>query len=169
MDELHPTIDSGESVTPRFYGKYRGTVTDVDANTMRIKAKVPAVLGSTDSGWALPCVPYAGDAVGIAFLPENGSAVWIEFEGGDVSFPIWTGGFWLAGQVPSDAAAGVKVIATKQHKILLDDDAASVTIEDSNGNSVTLDATGITLSRGAQTVAVSDAEVNINGGALEVR
>jgi len=157
-----------ESMRGRFYGKYRGTVTQVDAGTMRIKAKVPAVYGETESGWAMPCVPYAGDSVGFAFLPEVDAAVWIEFEGGNVSFPIWTGGFWLTGQAPSDAAAAVKVIVTKQHKLLLDDDQGSITIEDSNGNTVTLDSSGITLTRGGQSVQLSDSEVNVNNGALEV-
>ena len=157
-----------ESIRGRFYGKYRGTVTQVDAGTMRIKAKVPAVYGETESGWAMPCVPYAGDSVGFAFLPEVDAAVWIEFEGGNVSFPIWTGGFWLTGQAPSDAAAAVKVIVTKQHKLLLDDDQGSITIEDSNGNTVTLDSSGITLTRGGQSVQLSDSEVNVNNGALEV-
>lgn len=160
--------DVVETQRGRFYGKYRGTVTQVDAGTMRIKAKVPAVLGSTESGWALPCVPYAGDSVGFAFLPEVDSAVWIEFEGGNVSFPIWTGGFWLSSQVPSDAAAAVKVIVTKQLKLLFDDDQDSITIQDSNGNSVTLDSSGITLTHGSQTVQVTDSEVNVNNGALEV-
>ena len=35
-----------ERLRNRFYGKYRGTVTDVDSDTLRIKAKVPAVLGT---------------------------------------------------------------------------------------------------------------------------
>jgi uncharacterized protein involved in type VI secretion and phage assembly len=160
--------DVVESMRGRFYGKYRGTVLDVDASTMRIKASVPAVYGSVSSGWAWPCVPYAGDSVGFAFLPEVGSAVWIEFEGGDVSFPIWTGCFWLTGQAPADAAPAVKVIVTQQHKILLDDDQGSITIQDSNGNSITLDSSGLTLSNGSQSIQISDSEVNINSGALEV-
>ncbi len=157
-----------EAIRNRFYGKYRGTVTQVDASTMRIKAKIPQVLGDTESGWALPCVPYAGPSVGFAFLPETGSAVWMEFEGGNPSFPIFTGGFWLSKQVPSDAAAAVKVIVTQKHKLLLDDNHDSITIQDSNGNSIKLDSSGITLARGAQTIQVSDAEVNVNSGALEV-
>jgi len=161
-------VDALESIRGRFYGKYRGTVTQVDAGTMRVKAKVPAVLGDTESGWALPCVPYAGDAVGFAFLPEVGSACWFEFEEGRASFPIWAGGFWLSQQVPSDAAPAVKVIVTKQHKLLLDDDGDSISIQDSNGNSVTLASGGITLTRGSQTIQISDSEVNVNNGALEV-
>jgi uncharacterized protein involved in type VI secretion and phage assembly len=95
--------DLAERVQNRFYGKYRGVVTQVDEDTMRVKAKVPAVLGSQETGWAMPCVPYAGPQVGVAFLPEKGSGVWIEFEGGMVSFPIWTGCYWRTGEFPSEA------------------------------------------------------------------
>ena len=53
-----------EHVKHRFYGKYRGIVTDVDASTMRIKASVPSVLRRQPTGWCMPCVPYAGPQVG---------------------------------------------------------------------------------------------------------
>lgn len=158
-----------DRIRNRFYGKYRGCVTDVDASTLRIKAKVPAVLGDQESGWAMPCVPYAGQNVGLAFLPEQGSGVWIEFEGGDVSYPIWTGCYWRSGEQPADAAPKVKaIVTTAPHKILLDDDAQSITISDSNQNTITLDSSGITLTRGGNSIAISDSEVNVNDGALEV-
>src|SRR6201993_1337615 len=116
-----------ERLRNRFFGKYRGTVTDVDASTLRIKAKVPAVLGEQVTGWCMPCVPYAGPNVGIAFLPENGAGVWIEFEGGDVSYPIWVGCYWRSGEPPSDATPTVKaIVTTSPHKILLDDDQGSI-------------------------------------------
>lgn len=159
-----------DRIRNRFYGKYRGCVTDVDASTLRIKAKVPAVLGDQESGWAMPCVPYAGQNVGLAFLPEQGSGVWIEFEGGDVSYPIWTGCYWRSGEQPADAAPKVKaIVTTAPHKILLDDDAQSITISDSNQNTITLDSSGITLTRGGNSIAISDSEVNVNDGALEVK
>jgi uncharacterized protein involved in type VI secretion and phage assembly len=157
-----------ERLRNRFFGKYRGTVTDVDAATMRIKAKVPAVLKDQKTGWCMACVPYAGAGVGTAILPEVGSGVWIEFEGGDVSYPIWVGCYWRTGEPPSEAAPAVKAIVTKQTTILLDDDSSSLTLSDSNQNSVTLDASGVTLERGGNSVVVSDAEVNVNDGALEV-
>jgi uncharacterized protein involved in type VI secretion and phage assembly len=158
-----------ERVRGRFYGKYRGSVVDIDESTLRIKAKVPAVLGENPTGWCMPCVPYAGQNVGMAFLPEQGSGVWIEFEGGDVSYPIWTGCYWRDDEQPSDATPKVKAIVTvSPHKILLDDDAQSITISDSNQNTITLDSSGITLTRGSNSVAISDSEVNVNDGALEV-
>jgi uncharacterized protein involved in type VI secretion and phage assembly len=158
-----------ERFRSRYYGKFRGTVTDVDAGTLRIKATVPAVLGTQPTGWCMPCVPYAGNNVGLAFLPEVGSGVWIEFEGGDVSYPIWVGCYWRSGEQPSDATPTVKaIVTTSPLKILLDDDAGTITISDSNQNSLTLDSSGITLTRGSSSVAVTDSEVNVNDGALEV-
>jgi uncharacterized protein involved in type VI secretion and phage assembly len=162
-------MDVLDRLRNRFFGKYRGSVTDIDPTTLRIKAKVPSVLADQPTGWCEPCVPYAGNGVGMAFLPEVGAGVWIEFEAGDVSYPIWVGCYWRDGEVPPDAAPAVKAIVTKSgHKILLDDDAESITITDPNNNTITLDSSGINLVRGSSSVAISDAEVNINDGALEV-
>ena len=170
MNELE-MMNVVERLRGRFFGKYRGTVTDVDTQQVgRIKAKVPAVLGDTPTGWAMPCVPYAGDGVGLAFIPETGSGVWIEFEGGDVSFPIWTGCYWRQGEIPSSVAAAVKVIKTVAgHEIAIDDDNGKVTITDSNENKITLDSNGLKLERGGGTVEITDGKVSANDGALEVQ
>jgi len=162
-------LDVLERVRDRFYGKYRGTVTEVDASTLRIKAKVPAVLGEQASGWCRPCVPYAGPSVGFAFLPETGSGVWIEFEAGDVSYPIWSGCYWRDDEQPSDAAEKVKVLVTVAgHSLVLDDDAETVTLTDSNDNTVTMDSNGLTLERSGQKVVVSDSGIKLNDSSLEV-
>jgi len=168
----HGAIDDVlEYLRTRFYGLYRGLVTDNDdpQKLGRVKANVPTVLGDVESGWCMPCVPYAGDNVGVAFLPEIGSGVWIAFEGGDVSFPVWLGCFWRSGELPSDVLPSVKVIITKAPlEIKLDDDAESVEITDSNGNSVKLDSSGVTVSKSGQQVVVSDSSVSVNNGSLEV-
>ena len=84
----------------RFTGKYLGIVVDNDdpKSLLRLRVRVPEVTGDEITGWCLPCVPYAGQDVGFFFLPESGAAVWIEFEGGDVSYPIWTGCWWAGNQ-----------------------------------------------------------------------
>jgi uncharacterized protein involved in type VI secretion and phage assembly len=146
-----------ERLRTRFYGKYRGTVTDVDDPDKRgrIRARVPAVLGDQETGWCLPCVPYAGKNVGFACFPEAGTGVWIEFEGGDVSYPVWTGCWWGSGELPSDAAPDVKVWQTQcGHKLILDDKQQTITISDANGSEVVFDSQGLTLKRGGQTIQV---------------
>jgi len=157
-----------DHVRNRFYGKYRGIVTDVDAGTMRIKANVPAVLPGAPTGWCAPCVPYAGPQVGFLMLPEVGSGVWIEFEGGDVSFPIWTGCYWSAGDVPSSAAADVKSIVTTAGTLSFDNGGDSVTLAGSAQNTVVLDSSGATVTAGAGKIEVGASGVSVNSGALEV-
>jgi hypothetical protein len=153
----------------RFYGKYRGTVTDVDPPTLRIKATVPAVLGTTPSGWCLPCVPYAGPDVGIFFVPSPGAGVWIEFEGGDVSQPIWSGCYWRTGELPSQATPTTRgIITAAPHQLLFDDSADEVTIGDSNGGTVALDSSGVTTTRGGSKVAVAEGGVSVNDDAFTV-
>ena len=154
-----------------FYGKYRGIVAEVDAGTCRIKAKVPAVLGDVPSGWCMPCVPYAGRQTGIVFLPEIGTGVWIEFEGGDVSYPVWVGCYWRDGEVPDGAAANVKMIVTvAKHKLVLTDgEEPSIKVTDASENSVTLAKAGITISKGGQQIVIGQESVSVNDGALEVK
>jgi uncharacterized protein involved in type VI secretion and phage assembly len=161
--------DLVDRMTNRYYGKYRGTVTDVDADTLRIKAKVPSVLGTNETGWCVACVPYAGPGIGFAFLPEPGANVWIEFESGDLSYPVWVGCYWQSGDKPDGATPTVKAIVTaKGAKLIIDDDGKTITLTDSSNNKVTLSSDGITLGRGANKVVVSDSNVSVNEGAMEV-
>ena len=106
----------------QWFGKYRATVTDnADTDNLgRVKTRVPA-LGDVELGWALPCVPYAGDQVGFYMIPAAGAHVWVEFEGGDPSRPIWVGGYWTSDQKIADAKPDLKIIKTVGHTITLDD------------------------------------------------
>jgi uncharacterized protein involved in type VI secretion and phage assembly len=159
-----------EHLRTRFHGKYRGTVTEVDAATMRVKARVPSVFGNdATSGWCSPCVPYAGPQVGFVMLPERGSGVWIEFEGGDISFPIWTGCYWLNGDIPDGTSADLKSIVTKAGSLHFDNEKASVTAQVSSDHTVVLDDSGVTISASSgHQVAVGTSGVSINNDAMEV-
>jgi hypothetical protein len=69
------------------YGIYRGTVINTADPTMkgRIQVSIPALAGSS-GGWAMPCRDYGSTAV-----PPIGSLVWVMFERGDTSYPVWMG------------------------------------------------------------------------------
>ena len=58
-----------------------------------MKAGVPRLLGDSETtGWALPAFAYGGASEqGLFAVPDLGAGVWIEFEGGDLSYPIWSG------------------------------------------------------------------------------
>jgi hypothetical protein len=93
---IHPI----QPVEPKqYFGKYRGLVLDnVDPLQLgRILAQVGALPISTN--WAMPCLPYI-DTPGVLALPPVGTGVWIEFEEGNLDYPIWSGCFWNPGQPP---------------------------------------------------------------------
>lgn len=161
-------LDLLERVKNRFYGKYRGVVVDVDASTMRIKASVPDVLPLAPTGWAVACVPYAGPQVGFLMLPEVGSGVWIEFEKGDVSFPIWTGCYWRTNEVPSQASATVKSVITQAGSLAFDNDASSVTVQDSGGDKVSLSGGSVSLESASGKLTADASGVSLNDGAFTV-
>ena len=148
----------------RFYGKYRGlVVNNIDPlNLGRVMAMVPEVLGEVPSGWASACAPYAGPQAGLFAVPPIGAGVWIEFEAGDVSRPIWVGGWWGAAEVPMKPMG---VPSTPQTKILrtdfglivaLDDLTQTIAISDAAGlNQVTVELlTGTVTLKGALRVVL---------------
>ena len=185
-DRAGPMLAVPLSTEARFYGKFRAVVSDNDDPKAmgRLRAKVPEVLGDIVAGWALPCTPYAGDGMGLWNIPPVGSGVWIEFEAGDPSRPIWTGCWWGEGQAPADAVAQKIWKTDSGHLIRLDDDAGTIEVEESGGGKITLDgggiilesngckieitSSGITLDGGGGKVEVTSSSVSVNSGALEV-
>ena len=162
----------------QFFGKYRGKVeNNVDPQQQgRIQVSVPAVLGQGGLSWAMPCVPYAGSGVGFFAIPPNGANVWVEFEGGDPDYPIWSGCFWGLGETPVlPALAFTKILKTDGITLKLDDTPGigGFTLE-VNPPAVAVpvrlvcDASGVELSHGAASVKLTPASVSINNGALEV-
>ncbi|MGV8965782.1 MAG: phage baseplate assembly protein V [Cellulomonas sp.] len=162
----------------RYFGKYRGKVeNNLDPMMLgRVQVSVPSVLGESTIAWAMPCVPYAGDGVGIFALPPTGTQVWVEFEAGDLDKAILAGCFWGTGEVPaSPAIEQVKVWKTDSISVELSD------VPGAGGLTITVDspavpvpitfsctASGIELSIGASKVLLSATSVSINDGALEV-
>lgn len=163
----------------RFHGKYRGTVA-ANADPLlrgRVQVEVPAVLGDGRLTWAEPCVPYAGNGVGLFAVPPVGTDVWVEFEAGDPDFAILAGCFWRSGQAPvSPAVPQVKAWKTESVSVTLSDvpGAGGLMIEVHPpavpvAMKITCTADGIELRTGVSSVRLSPKSVSLNEGALEVR
>jgi len=155
-----------------FYGKYRAFVVDNDdpEKLGRLKVTIPSVLGSeVVTGWATPCTPYAGSMnQGFLFIPEIDAGVWIEFEEGDLEFPIWVGSFWCKpdgdSELPkpndSEGVEEAEIETPITRKIIKTLKGNSIQFEDKDGeemvtivnkidddirNVITMNSTGVTI------------------------
>jgi hypothetical protein len=143
MEERGAMTDLMEVTEGRFFGKYRGVVKDNDdpAGRGRLLVKVNAVM-SGEPVWAMPCVPYAGKNMGLYAMPEKGTGVWVEFEAGNPSYPIWVGCFWGDGQAPKNergagAAPSRKIIRSQKGlMVTLDDQQQAITVSDNDGSNL---------------------------------
>lgn len=161
-------------VRSRHFGKYRGTVHEVGTGGRLgwITAIVPEVYGKdVISPWALPCTPFAGKQHGLIVIPEKDDGVWIEFEAGDTSRPIWTGSWWGTGEMPAvGTECGRALATTKGHNLVLDDDGNKVELVHAGGARITLSDDKITLEIQKATMVLSSSGlVVINNGAFEVK
>lgn len=179
MEQL--VADLARQVRQKYYGKYRGFVSDnQDPEQLgRVRLTVPSVFGETVTGWALPCVPFGGLAdQGWFAVPDVGAQVWVEFEEGERSQPIWVGTFWQQnGDVPAEAAKSeptTRIMKTSSGHLLQFDDAAdeeqirlhhkqdAELVIDKNGTVTLTDAKGstLTLDADANKVVLEDANGN---------
>jgi hypothetical protein len=124
---------NGTQNSQRYYGKYRGTVLlNVDPERRgRLMLTVPDVLGAIPSSWAEACVPLAGPTgppMGVYMVPPIGAGVWVEFEHGDPSRPIWVGCRWgsqadipLAAQAGNPADPNLVIQSLLQQAVIVSD------------------------------------------------
>lgn len=136
------------------YGKYRATVVaNVDPMQLgRLQLLVPDVLGTTPSGWALPCLPPGARPS----VPAVGDAVWVEFEAGNVDDPLWCGVFWTE---------TAKVPESLRHPASPD----AVSLRMSDGTGIDIGPSGIVIDNGkGARIEMAGPAVSINNGALQI-
>ena len=86
-------------MSTELFGLYRGIVlSNIDPrNRGHLLVSIPVVTGSAGV-YAEPCLAPGGGGI-----PYEGSGVWIMFEGGSSSNPVWMGVFFTP---PTDGGSG---------------------------------------------------------------
>ncbi|MER5940177.1 MULTISPECIES: phage baseplate assembly protein V [unclassified Streptomyces] len=168
----------------RYLGKFRGRVVSNDdpLRIGRVTVEVPDVLGDEPSTWALPCLPFTGPESGQFVVPPPGAGVWVEFEQGDPSFPVWTGCWYgAADELPPDARRELQanspnkpvVVQTPQaHKLVMNDTPGAeqgILLQAQGGAYIRITKEAVVISTGAGAeVLLRGNEVTINEGQLTV-
>jgi len=148
--------------------------------------------GSRYEAWARLATLMAGNNRGAWFIPDVGDEVLVSFEAGDPRRPYVLGGLWNGSDSPPESMDragknfkkvirsrnGVKVTLDDEdgkeqliletpggQKLTLKDGPGSVEIVDSNGNSIKLESSGITLQSSAK-VTISASALDITAGTV---
>jgi uncharacterized protein involved in type VI secretion and phage assembly len=117
----------------------------------RVKVSFPWHSQPQESHWARVATPMAGKKRGIYFIPEVNDEVLVAFDRGDVRFPYVVGSLWngkdSSPETNDDGKNDVRVIHSRaDHKITINDGPQPlVQIELADGKRVTLNRDGIEL------------------------
>ena len=166
-------------------------------NRARVKISLHATAGvAAQDGpvWACMVSGFAGSARGAYWMPDVGDLVAVMFVQGDVRQALVLGGLWSGSAPPPEGMDGagrnnLKVVRSRNGvKITMDDQdgrerirletpgGQSLTLSDgpgrcevvdSNGNSVTMEASGVTVT-GAAKLTVNAPQVELNAGMVQV-
>jgi uncharacterized protein involved in type VI secretion and phage assembly len=163
----------------------------------RIKVKIPWSPDDGSESyevWARLATMLAGNARGSWFIPDPGDEVLVMFEGGDPRRPHVIGGLWNGKDSPPETMDSSgnnykkSLVSRRNIRITLDDTdgqetltlqtpagqsvvikdgGPSIEIADANGNTITLDSSGVTVVSSnvvaveAETVNVTATQVNV--------
>lgn len=163
----------------------------------RVKIKLPWAKdagGSAYEAWARVATLMGGKDRGSFFIPDPDDEVLVAFEDGDPRRPYVLGGLWNGSDAPPEAMDGAgknykKVLKSRNGVTITLDDTdgqetltlenpngpsvtlkngpASVEIEDSNGNSLKMEASGVTITA-ASKLTISAPKVDVSTGLLSV-
>lgn len=166
-------------------------------NQGRVKIKLPSVPdtgGAVYEVWARLSTMMAGADRGSWFVPDVGDEVLVAFLLGDPAQPFVVGALWNGSDSPPESMDGagnnykkvlrsrngVKVTLDDQdgqekfivetpggQKLTMQDGPGKVEIADSNGNTVTLESSGITITASAK-VTVNASQVAVSAGMVQV-
>jgi uncharacterized protein involved in type VI secretion and phage assembly len=162
-----------------FHGIYRGQVaSNIDPlNQGRIQVRVADVGGSSTLNWAMPCLPVAGNNMGMFTVPPAGSGVWVAFVQGDADYPVWLGGYYGTGEAPSlstNTPPGISSITLQTSGgngiVITDAPGGGILIQTAGGAKISVTDNGIAIATGqGAELSLRGDTVDVNGGALTIR
>lgn len=187
----------GDGLGLRYFGSYPAIVTDVsDPDEQgRVRIRLPWSPDPDDDtfeAWARLATMMAGAGRGTWFVPDEQDEVLVVFEAGDPSRPFVIGALWNGEDAPPETMGegnDIRSIHSRNGVIITFDDTQGqeqlrletpggqsvtladgpgvITIEDSNGNTATLDSSGVTIQCGAK-VTISASTLEFSAGMVTV-
>jgi type VI secretion system secreted protein VgrG len=123
----------------------------------RVRVKLHWMNGTEKTPWIRVTSPHGGGGKGMYFIPEVGEEVILGFEGDSPTKPYVIGTVYHGKAANTFGSGGndVKALQTRSGtKVVLNDAAGSVFVEDKDGNSMTMDGAGNITLKSNNTVTI---------------
>ncbi len=179
--------ESAAGLAAPIHGLQVGTVVQIHedpAGKARFKVRLPMVADPAPEVWARSAQPYATASAGIEFYPEVADEVLVGFLNADPDAPVVLGSLHNGKAArPAEPTADnfIKQIVTKAqlklifddekkiitvetpggHSVVMDDEATSIKMTDSTGNSIKMESAGITMSSPGDITLSADGAISI--------
>ena len=176
---------------PGIHGLAIGIVTAIHndpASELRVQVSVPALGEQAASVWARLTQFDAGDGRGAFFLPEVDDEVVLGFLAGDPRHPVILGSLYSSARIAAldpaesnpekgyvsreglkllfnDEAKSIVIQTTNGNTVELSDDAGGIRLEDEHGNKIVLDSNGVTIESASDLNLKSGANAKLAAGA----
>ena len=169
QDILKIITHSGIEGIGRYYSIYRGMVINNDdpKGMNRVKVYVPGIEGGIQL-WALPKGQQGSSKYSFKLLPPQfKDLVWVSFEGGDLTKPVWEYYGWSIGDIDNVLFSKDRMGITTPngHQIVIDDSKGNGSLEIYvNGNVNVLAEKDINVVSKGELNLAGDNGVSVNGG-----
>ena len=132
----------------------------------RIKVEYLGHDSGSESDWMPVSTPLAGDAAGFFTLPEVDDMVVVAFINGDLDHPVMLGALWNGAQTPpADANTERRFVSRTGHALTLSDgDDDGITMADTHGNRIVMNADGVTIETGGDLVLKASGNTTVDTG-----
>jgi uncharacterized protein involved in type VI secretion and phage assembly len=151
----------------------------------RVFVTLPLLQAAAGVGvWARLGSFYASQGIGAVFFPETGDEVVVAFMNQDPRYPVIVGALYSKTRAPlyppdekntmkavvsksklqltlNDTDQIIQILTPAGHKIVLDDKAGSISINDSNGNSAEFAAGGVTLDSASNITLTAKGNISV--------
>ncbi|MDO6429318.1 phage baseplate assembly protein V [Flavitalea sp. BT771] len=124
----------------------------------RVRVKFYWMNGSEKTPWIRVTSPHGGGGKGMFFIPEVGEEIIAGFEGDSAVKPYVIGTVYhgAASNAFSNGGNDVKALQTRSgNKVIMNDAAGSVFVEDKDGNSMMMDGAGNITFKSNKTVTIN--------------
>jgi uncharacterized protein involved in type VI secretion and phage assembly len=146
-----------------------GTVVETQSSIDGLKVRLQRLdrPAGTETDWLQIATPMAGEAAGVAFMPEPGDVAVAALHG---RVPIVLGFLYAGGVTTPTTDPQQRTVQSRDGNalVLVDGSDSGVTLRDKHGNEIRMDAEGIAITTPGRLLVEASGTTTVKGAVVEL-